>query len=116
MLMVTAGVVFVCFASRTRPFGSVTRVGLRPEDATSGGRAVNRQRIEPADGAGGFREDRGRGLGDFLERDGGDPRAEVREDVHAGDRLEVAELVRDVRDAVVLEDEAGVQLALRLRA
>ena len=43
--------------------------------------------------------------GDLLERDRGDARGSVGEHVDAGDGLEVAELVRDVGDAVVVEDQ-----------
>ena len=52
--------------------------------------------------------------GHRVARDGGDPRAETAEHVDAGDRLEVPELVSDVRHAVVVEDEPGLELRLRL--
>src|SRR5207249_222693 len=53
---------------------------------------------------------RTRRVRDFLERDRGDPRPEIREDVRARNCFEITNLVRDVRDAVVLEHQARVQL------
>src|SRR5712671_4419832 len=110
-LIVTAGVVFVRLASRTRPFGSVVRAGAMPVVVTSG----HRQRVEPADRAIGRRENRAGGSRDFLERHRGDCWTEVREDIRPGDGLEIADLMLDVRDAVVLENEPRVQLRFRFR-
>src|SRR5436190_13642615 len=112
MLIVTAGVVRVRFASTTTPFDSVVRDGARPGTVTSGYvvHSVHGKRIEPADGPVGFGEQRARDSRHFLERDRRDPRTEAGEDVDAGNRLEVDDLVRDVGDAVVLKDEPRVQL------
>src|SRR5690349_8586341 len=106
MLIVTAGVVCVRRASSTAPFGRTTRIGARAVVFNSG----DRQGFERADRAVRRGENFPRDRGDFLERHRRDPRAEVREDVHAGDRLEVADLMRDVRHAVVLEDQPRVEL------
>src|SRR4051812_30367481 len=120
MLIVTAGVVRVRFARTTMPLSSVDRAGTRLGCVTSSrvfdvAAAVEWQRIEPADRAVRFGEHLSRGVGDFLERHCGDARAEVREDVHACNCLEIANLVRDVRDAVVLEDQPRIQLRFGFR-
>src|ERR1043166_6619323 len=112
MFIVTAGVVLVRFASRTAPFFSAIRAGASPEEVTSGC-FVNRYRIEQSDRSIRLGQNRARRPRALLERDSGDPWPEVREDVDAGDRLEVTDLVRDVRDAVVLKHEARVQLCFR---
>ena len=51
----------------------------------------------------------------FVERHRRDPRRRLEKAVDAGDRLEVPELMRDVRDAVVVEDQPRLQLRLRFR-
>ena len=86
--------------------------GGRAERGLRASSTRHSERIEPADGAVRGRQHRPPGVGHLRQRDRLDPRREVRKDVHAGDRLEVAELVSDVRDAVVVEDEPGMELRL----
>ena len=49
-----------------------------------------------------------------VARHGGDAPAQTAEHIDVGDGLEVAELVRDVRHAVVVEDEPRLELSFCL--
>ena len=120
MLIVTAGVVCVCLASNDdavraascgRGEAGVRHVRRRRSRHVRRLGSGSNQPTVRLDSA----EHRARGGGDLFERHRGDPRAEVREHVDAGDGLEVTDLMRDVRDAVVLEHEPRVQLRLRFR-
>src|SRR5688572_4418135 len=73
------------------------------------------QRTEPADGAPLARQIPRRDVGHLRRRDRRKTGRHLFEVAGAGDGLEVAELVRHVRDAVALEHEARAQLALRPR-
>ena len=109
-LMVTAGVIDVCCAMTTAPFGehgsdrrqaawpaAVVMIGdpVGWNQPTVRVAAPRRRRATSADLLGSHRVD-------LAIEDGQEPRP--------GDRLEVAELVGDVGDAVVLEHEPGAQL------
>src|SRR5215831_343363 len=109
MLIVTAGVVRVRLARTTMPLESVERAGTSV-DGVKSGCAFDRVRIEPADGAVRFDEQLARNRVDLLEGDRRNSRAEILEHVDARDRLEIADLMRDVGDAVVLEHQPRVQL------
>src|SRR5206468_12825955 len=67
-------------------------------------------RLEPADRTVRWTERRLRDRRHFVERDGGDSVLQRLKDLDRRDRLEVAKLMSDVRDAVVVEHEPRPEL------
>src|SRR6476469_1258599 len=106
--MVTAGAIEVCCTSRTAPFASASRVGESPRRSSIATPLL--LRLEPADRAGLAGQPPSRHVADLLCGHTIDARLQAGEELRADDRVEVAELMRDVRDAIVLEHEPGTQL------
>src|SRR3954452_4463918 len=116
-LIDTAGVAVVCFASRTAPLPRTARSGARPAFAGDASTFMvrNGKRLEAADGTVGRSEYLAGHCCDVLGADRLDTGRRGGEDFETADRLEVAELMGDVGDAVALEDEPGAQLRFRFR-
>src|SRR5262245_15930075 len=109
MLRLTAGVLRVALATTVTPLSRTVRAGVRPArtTATSNLRGMG---LEPADRAVRCAKQPSGRLVHLLDRRVGDPAGEHRKRLDAGDRREVAELMRDVGDAVVVEHQSCAQL------
>src|SRR5436190_14442270 len=110
----TAGVLRVSLATTVTPLWRTVRVGESPAWTTATS-DLRRLRLEPPDRPVGCREHPTGRLVHLLDRGVGDPAWKHREGLDVRDGREVAELMCDVRHAVVVEHQPGAELRLRAR-